>query len=115
MPWTVEFAFEAEHDLSMIFDHLFETYTNLGDLEDIAFEHAAERIRGIQESANALASNPFRGTKRDAIGPNVRNITINRAVIWFQIDEPEKAVRVLAFFFGGEDHTRHMLRRLLDR
>lgn len=106
---------QAERDLSLIFDHLFVTYGDLGEPDDIAFEHAATRVRGIRESANTLESNPFRGTKREAFGPNVRNITINRAVIWFQIDESQKVVRILAFFFGGQDHIRHLLRRLLDQ
>ena len=32
----------------------------------------------------------------------------------FDIDDERETVRVLAVFFGGEDHIRHMLVRLLD-
>ncbi|AKS45169.1 hypothetical protein SAMN05444287_0261 [Octadecabacter temperatus] len=115
MAWTVEFAADAEHDLSLIFDHLFATYKDLGEPDDIAFENAAARIIGIKQSATDLASNPYRGTRRDKIAQDLRNITINKAIIWFQIDEARKVVQVLAFFFGGQDHFRHMLRRLLDK
>lgn len=114
MAWTVEIAADAERDLSLIFDYLYATYVDLGEPDDVAFDHAAARIRGVQESVDTLSSNPFRGTMRESYGPNVRNITFDRAVIWFELDEPEKVVRVLAFFFGGQDHTRHMLRRLLE-
>lgn len=115
LAWTVEFASEAQSDLSLIFDHLFATYRDLGEADDRAFDQAATRIAGIQDSAVSLASNPFRGTRRDDFGPNMRNITINKAIIWFHIDEGREVVRVLAFFFGGQDHTRQMLRRMLDK
>lgn len=115
LAWTVEFAADAEHDLSLIFDHLFATYKDLGEPDDIAFESAAARIIGIEQSAIDLASNPYRGTRQDKIAQDLRNITINKAIIWFQIDEAREMVQVLAFFFGGQDHIRHMFRRLLDK
>lgn len=115
MAWAVEFAQASENDLSLIFDHLFETYKDLGETENEAFDHAVERITGIRDSALGLATNPYRGTLREAFGANVRNITINKAIIWFQLDEGRKTVRILAFFFGGQDHIRQMLRRLLEK
>ena len=83
--WTVEFDEEAEHDLALIFDHLFETYKDLGEPDETAFERASARIRGIRESAVNLVSNPYQGTRQEAIGLNLRNITINKAIIWFQL------------------------------
>ena len=115
MAWTVEFSRASEHDLSLIFDHLFEAYNDLGETETEAFDHAAERVMGIRDSAVGLSMNPQRGTLREAHGPNVRNITINKAIIWFQLDEERQTVRILAFFFGGQDHIRQMLRRLLEK
>lgn len=114
MVWKVEFQADAERDLGLIFDHLFETYQGLGESGAEAFDHAAERVSGIQESAIRLSANPYRGTKREAIGPDIRNITINKAIIWFQLDEANETIRVLAFFFGAQDHVRHMLRRMLE-
>lgn len=115
LAWTVEFARASEHDLSLIFDHLFETYKDLGETEDEAFDHAAERVSGIRDSAVGLGKNTYRGTKREAYSSNVRNITINKVIIWFQLDETRETVRILAFFFGGQDHIRQMLRRLLEK
>ena len=34
-------------------------------------------------------------------------------MFWFDVDDGREVVRVLAVFFGGEDHVRHMLARLL--
>lgn len=112
--WKVELAANAVDDLSLIFDHLFKTYRDLGEPDDVAFERAAARVTGIQDSALNLANNPYRGTRRDEMGENLRNITINKAIIWFQLDEDRKCVRILAFFFGGQDHIRYMLLRMLD-
>jgi plasmid stabilization system protein ParE len=115
MAWTAEFAAEAEHDFGLIFDHLLEAYTALGDPLPAAFERAEARLEAIREAALTLASAPHRGTKRDAIAPGLRTVTIDRAVFWFDLDEKARKVRVLAIFFGGQDHQRHMLIRLLGR
>ena len=112
--WTVEFAEEAEHDLALIFNHLFETYQDLGEPDETAFEHASARIRGIRESAVNLVSNPHQDPRREAIGPNLRNITINKGIIRFHVEEERQVIHVLAFLFGGQDHIRHMLRRMLE-
>jgi len=40
-------------------------------------------------------------------------LTIDRAIYWFDVDEAARKVRILAIFFGGQDHVRHMLVRLL--
>lgn len=114
MVWKIEFQPDAERDLSLIFDHLFQTYQDLGEEPEVAFDRAAARILGIRDSAIDLASNPHRGTRQEDYGANVRNITLNQAIIWFNIEEEAETVRVLAFFFGGQDHLRHMLLRLLD-
>ena len=37
-----------------------------------------------------------------------------RAIYWFDVDEGRRTVRVLAVFFGGQDHIRRMLIRLLE-
>lgn len=114
MDWTVEIQPAAEKDLELIFDHLFLTYQNLGEDRDSALDRASARVIGIRDSAIDLATNPYRGTKRDELGENIRNVTIDKAIVWFELKEQERIVRILAFFFGGQDHQRHMLRRLLS-
>ncbi len=42
----------------------------------------------------------------------MRHVTKNKVVFYFQIQELQKVLRLLAVFFGGQDHQRHMLRRL---
>jgi plasmid stabilization system protein ParE len=47
--------------------------------------------------------------------PNLRHVTIDQAIYWFLVDEDALIVRVLAIFFGGQDHIRRMLARLLQK
>ncbi|MGB8814013.1 MAG: hypothetical protein WCC57_12600 [Paracoccaceae bacterium] len=44
----------------------------------------------------------------------LRHLTIARAIYWFDVNEAELRVRILAIFFGGQDHVRLMLTRLLS-
>ena len=115
MAWRTEFAAEADRDFGLILDHLFEAYRGFGEPGADAFEKAARRVQGIRADAEGIAKAPYRGTLRDDIAPGLRVVTIDRAVFWFDLDEERQAVRVLAVFFGGQDHIRHMLARLLDR
>ena len=73
------------------------------------------RILDIRRAADRLSSFPILGTARDDILPEVRYVSIDRAIYWFDVDEPARKVRILAVFFGGQDHVRHMLVRLLGR
>lgn len=114
MAWTVEFAEDATRDLGLIFDHLFASYRTFGEDDVSAFDHAEARIRAIRATADRLATAPERGNRRDDILPGLRHLTMDAAIYWFEVDSPSERVRVLAIFFGGQDHVRHMLRRLLE-
>jgi toxin ParE1/3/4 len=72
------------------------------------------RIRGIRSTAERLGIAPHRGCRHDDLLPGLRHLTLNRAIYWFDVDENLRRVRVLAVFFGGQNHVRHMLLRLLD-
>jgi len=113
MAWKVEFPVEAEADLELIFDHLFDSYVSFGESADAAFARASGRVEGIIDAADRIGTAPRRGTIRREIAPALRNLTIDNAIYWFDLDERRKAVRILAVFFGGQDHVRHMLARLL--
>ena len=113
MAWKTEFSQDAERDLELIFDHLFDAYVGFGEAPDGAFAQAADRIGQIRQSAVALSNAPHRGTLRSEVAPGLRNVTIDRAIFWFDLDETREIVRVLAVFFGGQDHIRQMLARLL--
>ena len=115
MAWRTEFAADAEHDFELIFDHLFEAHESFGEPRVEAFENAARRVDRIRRAAEGIAGSPYRGTLHEDIAPGLRHVTIDRAIFWFDLDEAENTVRILAVFFGGQDHIRQMLRRLLDR
>ena len=115
MACRIEFAAEAERDFELIFDHLFAAYRSFGEADVDAFDRARRRLDGIRTAALGIVRAPFRGTLREDVAPGLRHVTIDRAVFWFDLDEPAETVRILAIFFGGQDHVRHMLSRLLDR
>lgn len=115
MAWAVEYSSGVARDLELIFDHLFESYLGFGECAEVAFDHASRRVHEIRRAAGRLKSFPIRGTRRDDVLPGVRYLAIDRAIYWFDVDEKAKRVRVLAIFFGGQDHVRHMLARLLQR
>lgn len=114
MAWTVEFARDADRDLALIFDHLFESYRTFGETAEDAADHAATRIRAILDGAMRLGETPYIGTLSPDHGPGLRYLRRDGAVIWFTPDEATETLRVLAIFFGGQDHRRHMLLRLLS-
>ncbi len=112
--WRIEFAAAAEQDFDLIFDHLCASYVALGDDPVMAVDRAADRICGIRSAIGRLAETPFVGTKRPEIREGVRFVRRDRAAIWFLPIEEDRTVRVLAVFFGAQDHIRHMLIRMLE-
>lgn len=115
MLWAIEFAAEAEHDFELVFDHLVGSYRELGEPLADALDRAAERVEAIRAGADRLAAAPGIGTAHDDLLPGLRHVTIDGAIYWFEVDAQRRRVRVLAVFFGGQDHVRHMLGRLLAR
>ena len=113
MKFAVEFAAECERDFALIFEHLRENYIGFGESPEEALARAAHRIMAIRRAADRLAIYPVRGTARDDVLPGVRSLTIDRAIYWFDVDAAARKVRILAIFFGGQDHVRQMLVRLL--
>lgn len=113
MQYRLEFADDCTRDLELIFDHLFENYVRFGESTEQALDHAAQRILGIRAEAERLTIFPIRGTARDDLLPGLRYVAMDRAVYWFYVDSRARKIRVLAIFFGGQDHIRRMLIRLL--
>ena len=111
---TLEFSAKAERDFDLIFDHLLHSYLGFGESLESALDHAGRRVLGIRSAAERILSAPYRGERHDDILPGARHLTIGRAIYWFEVDEARRVVRVLAVFFGGQDHVRHMMIRLLD-
>lgn len=113
MRFEIEFWADAEHDFGLIFDHLFESYVAFGEGIEEALDHAARRVLDIRKAANRLAGFPLPGTARDDILPGIRFLAIARAIYWLDVGRTAREVRILAVFFGGQDHVSHMLARLL--
>lgn len=113
MAWRTEFAAAAERDFALILEHLVQSYTAFGESEGEALAHAAARLDRILADAGRIATAPQRGARHDALLPGLRHLTLGRAVFWFTADEARQTVRILAVFFGSQDHQRRMLIRLL--
>ena len=113
MRFRIEFSAEAERDFALIFDHLFESYRSFGTRVEAALDRSEDRISDIRKEADRRGTVQYRGERHDDLLPGLQNLTIDRAIYWFDVSEAEQRVRVLAIFFGGQDHIRHMLTRLL--
>jgi len=98
--------------LNLIFDHLVDSYVGLGDAPADAVNRAADRIRTIRADMNAIANAPYQGTLLNQMAARVGCVTKNNAAFYFDVDGSAQVVRVLAIFFAGQDHRRHMLKRL---
>ncbi len=112
MPYRVERSLETDNDLAAIFDFLLQSYMGFGDERGEALERAAARIEGIEAEMIALGDLPHQGTLRPDLLPGLRSVTKRRTVFYFDVDDDLRLVRVLAIFFGGQDHQRAMLKRL---
>jgi len=113
MTWDTVFAAEAEHDFTLIFDHLVESYLAFGDSRAEAISRAEERLAKIFEDSLRIATAPYRGPSHDDLLPGLRNLALGKASFWFIIDDAAQTVRILAVFFGAQDQQRRMLIRLL--
>ncbi len=111
--WTIEYLDQAERDFEIIFDHLHKSYMELGESAVDALERAAARVRGIRAAIDRLSAAPFVGTSRSDIHPRLRFVRREAAAVWFIPVEEQEVVRILAIFFGAQNHIRHMLVRMI--
>jgi plasmid stabilization system protein ParE len=112
--WTLEYSRAAERDFELIFDHLFETYSDLGEERMATFEHSAERVRSIRSNIERITETPFIGTLRPEIMPNLRFVRCDQAAVRLLADSSDNKIFVAAIFFGAQEHIRKMLIRLLS-
>lgn len=113
MPWEIEFSQEAELDLELLFFHLAGSFHEFGANRREAAEQALRRVQSVRDAAERIAVEPRRGEVHDDLLLGLRHLTVDKAIYWFLVDEERGRVRVLAIFYGGQDHQRHMLLRLL--
>jgi len=103
---------QCDDDLERIFDHLFEAYCELGEDPTDSVERAAMRITAIEDALARLGDVPLQGTLEPQIMDGLRHVTKDRAIFYFVADEMREEVRVLAIFFGGQNHRDHILHRI---
>lgn len=115
MIWRLEFATAAERDLALVHDHLVESYISFGDNPAEASERAGQRLLGILDDAQRIATAPHRGSLQDDLLPGLRQLTLGKACFWFVADESMGLIRILAVFFGAQEQHRRMLIRLLGQ
>ncbi|MES1158261.1 MAG: type II toxin-antitoxin system RelE/ParE family toxin [Terricaulis silvestris] len=114
MNYKIERLRQATNDLDAIFDFLVESYLNFGDSLESAVSRSAQRVERIKADLRSLATLPHRGIRHDDLVLGLRSVTIDRAIFYFTVDDEARVVRVLAVFFGGQEHQRAMLKRLLS-
>ncbi|MFS4583432.1 type II toxin-antitoxin system RelE/ParE family toxin [Phaeobacter sp. C3_T13_0] len=114
MVYRIDRAEAIDHDLEAIFDFLFDTAIGFGDDKETAISRAAKRLNEIEDAIEALGRAPHQGTLHAEIATGLRSVTKGRAIFYFDLNEAEQCLRVLAVFFGGQDHQRRMLLRALN-
>jgi plasmid stabilization system protein ParE len=103
----------AREDLEQIFNHLLDAQLDFGESIEDACHSAQQRIQGVELAMARPGTAPHQGTRRDDLMHGLRQVTKARAIFYFTVDEALGNVNVLAIFFGGRDHQRHLLKRLL--
>ena len=53
--------------------------------------------------------------RSDYLLAGLRHLALDRAVYWFRPRPEQRVIQVPAVFFGGQDHQRRMLVRLLQK
>lgn len=113
MSYKLERSRQARSNLQSILLFPARSHIAFGDDLVTAKKRAVDRLKRIRAAMNALSLKPQQGTRRDDLKPGLRCVTKERAIFYFEIDENRRLVRILAVFFGGQDHQRQMLKRLL--
>lgn len=113
MTYKVERLRQAIDDLDALFDFLVESHLHFGESLEAAVDRATDRVERVKADMRALGKTPHQGTLLPHLAPGLRSVTKDRAVFYFSVDDEAGVVRVLAVFFGSQDHQRGMLRRLL--
>ena len=115
MAYEVIRAADVALDLELIFDYLVDAAEGFGEDTETAFRRAERRLDEIESGMEGLGEVPRQGTLRPHLGDDIRNVTKGRAVYYFVVDDDRQVVRVLAVFFGGQDHEARILLRLLSQ
>lgn len=110
--YSVRRAEDVTGDLDLIEGYLVQVYHEFGDDLEKATERAAARIDEALAYMRTFEDHPYRGTEHPKIRSGIRTVTSERFIFYFDIDEKQCEVRILAVFFGGVNHRQQILDRL---
>ncbi len=113
MRWTHEFVGGARKDLRTIRNFIESSALSFGDAPDHARAIAKARLTAILYLAEALTLAPYQGTRCPELGASIRRVTKDKAIFYFDLIEDRQIIRILAIFYGGQDHDSRILARLL--
>lgn len=109
--WTIDLDPRASTDLRHIHTYLGRSYIGFGESLPEAIANADRPLAEVDVLLARIVAGPFHGERHDDLFPGLRHLTIDRIVVWFKPDEDAEVLRVLGFFFGGEDHLGKMIQR----
>ncbi len=112
--FRIDWTDASRKDLKKVYWFLLRSYRHFGASVEEAVARAEMRETEIRRQIGRLAANPFRGTLELRYGPTIRYINLDRAIVWFDVDEDRERLQILAVFFEGQDHLARMRRRLDD-
>lgn len=110
--YRLERAPQANSDIRSVLRFLIQSHVRFGASFAEAKERAGAKLREIRAAMNHLAVLAHQGTRHLELIPGLRSVTKDRVIFYFIVDDEARIVRVLAVFFGGQDHQRAMLKRL---
>ena len=111
MAFRTECTAQADADLEEIFDLPVRSRVQFGNPVDKAIGPARTRSSQMQRDMNAPAKIPRQGILRPEFGPGVRDVTKDRAISCFAVDDGAQVVRIFPIFYGGQDHPARMRKR----
>ena len=108
----IELTRQAEDDLDQAFDHFFLAHLDLGAGAEHAFQLATDRIERSLSNIGRLAQAPGIGMAHEDLAKGLRHVTLDEAIYWFTPLADEGVLRVEGIFHTGQDHLRHIMKRL---
>lgn len=114
MVWRHEFISSAFRDLDHIGRFIELNALDRGETDERALAMGQSRVEKILSAAQALTRAPYQGTRLPHLGPSIHRATKDRAILYFDLIEDRQIIRILAIFFGGQDHDSRILARLLS-
>lgn len=112
MGYRIKRSKAFEKDLDSIFNHIYNSYITYGNSVERATESACERIIQIEKDIELLSRTPHQGTLRPELGLGTRNVTKRSVIFYFDVDDENETVSLIAAFFGRQDHLRHIRNRI---